>query len=136
MSRGSQLRRFLFLTLSLALSLILAFWLHSLCYYPLGPLFSLDFFLLVPMALTIVVDEWWILILPPFLFWSIAWPTLFLPAPFTFSDERQLVAFIMYYTTASVISGAVGILLRKFASNLRHRPRARPTDLTESARPD
>lgn len=125
MKLGSQLRLSLFLILSIALSLILAFGLRGLYYFRVGPLFSLAFFLLLPMSLTIVLGEWWTLTLTPFLFWSIAWATLYLLDRLIFSDEQQLIATTVFFSVASVSSGALGILLRKCVSYLKRRWRPR-----------
>jgi hypothetical protein len=121
MRRDSPLKLALLLIVSIGLSMIGAFWLRSLFYYPLGPLFIIASFLLLPIALTIVVDEWWTLVLTPFLFWSLAWSSLYLLDHLTFGDEQQLIATIVFFTVASLISGTLGILIRRYISYLKRR---------------
>lgn len=121
MKRDSPQKLALSLIVGIDLAMVIAFWLRSLFYWQLGPLFGAASFLLLPMALTIVVDELWALVLTPFLFWSLAWPSLFVLDRFTFSGPQQLIDAVYFFTLASIMSGAVGILIRQRISYIRRR---------------
>ena len=104
----------------LGASLLIGFWFHSQTEYTLGPLFSIAGFLIAPVALTIVVPEAWTLVLTPFLFWSGAWAPLFWIDHLTLSGDQPLL-ILAGYGLASVASGALGILLRRYLAGFnRH----------------
>jgi hypothetical protein len=126
MTTQPQLKQSLYLIFALVTSLALAVWLRSLPFVgwylvPFGDLVPLLF---LPVAMTMVLREPWALILSPFEFWSVAWPILYLEEHLVFSGQQQLNLFIEWFTAASVLCGALGILVGNGFAKLVHSWRA------------